>query len=114
MEESHLNSGVQELISSYMLQDGLDLVADFEKSRGAYLYDTKRGDYFLDFLAFYSTAPVGYNHPRLVNFRAGRAGRVGPGDLRRRPDRDRVHLGQPGGLGDGAGGAAADHLRRHG
>ncbi len=69
MEESHLNSGVQELISSYMLQDGLDLVADFEKSRGAYLYDTKRGDYFLDFLAFYSTAPVGYNHPRLVNSR---------------------------------------------
>ncbi len=67
MEESHLNSGVQELISSYMLQDGLDLVADFGKSRGAYLYDTKRGDYFLDFLAFYATAPVGYNHPRLVN-----------------------------------------------
>ena len=67
MEESHLNLGVQELISSYMLQDGLDLVVDFDKSRGAYLYDTKRDDYFLDFLAFYATAPVGYNHPRLVN-----------------------------------------------
>ena len=36
MEESHLNLGVQELISSYMLQDGLDLVVDFDKSRGAY------------------------------------------------------------------------------
>ena len=68
MEESHhLSSGVQELISSYMLQDGLDLVVDFDKSRGAYLFDTKRSDYFLDFLAFYSTAPVGYNHHRLAN-----------------------------------------------
>ncbi len=67
MEESHLNCGVQELISAYLLQDSLDLVADFDKSRGAYLYDAKRGEYFLDFLAFYSTAPVGYNHPRLVN-----------------------------------------------
>ncbi len=67
MEESHLNLDVQKLISSHMLQDGLDLVVDFDKSRGAYLYDRKRGEYFLDFLAFYATAPVGYNHPRLAN-----------------------------------------------
>ena len=66
MEESYLNPGAQEVISAYMLQDGFDMVIDLDRSRGAYLYDAKRDKYFLDFLAFYATASVGYNHPQLV------------------------------------------------
>lgn len=53
-------------IGRYMIADGTDVVVDFEKSRGAYLYDAKREEFFLDFFAFYATCPLGYNHPRLT------------------------------------------------
>lgn len=63
LEPAHVHT----LISRYMLADGFDLVADLEKSRGAYLYDSKRGEYFLDFFACFATLPVGYNHPKLTS-----------------------------------------------
>ncbi|MFH0988278.1 MAG: aminotransferase class III-fold pyridoxal phosphate-dependent enzyme [Parcubacteria group bacterium] len=35
---------------------------DFDKSRGAYIYDKNRKEYFLDFFGPYSISPLGYNH----------------------------------------------------
>lgn len=57
---------VQELLSRYMVEERLDVVADLERSQGAHLYDAKRAEMFLDFFSFYSTCPVGYNHPHLL------------------------------------------------
>lgn len=68
MEKSELRidaTQVREILSRNILADGLDLVADLEKSRGAYLYDAKRDKYFLDFFSCFATCPLGYNHPRL-------------------------------------------------
>jgi len=58
---------VRQVISRYMVTDGLDLVLDLEKSRGVYLFDAKRQEYFLDFFSFFATNPVGLNHPRLTD-----------------------------------------------
>lgn len=58
---------VRQVISRYMVADGLDLVLDLERSRGIHLFDAKRQEYFLDFFSFYATNPVGLNHPRLTD-----------------------------------------------
>ena len=39
-----------------------DIIIDFEKSHGSFLYDKNRGDQFLDFFSMFSTLPLGYNH----------------------------------------------------
>ncbi len=56
---------VLQAVSRHMRTDGLDLVADYEKSQGSRIYDLKRGEYFLDFFGCFATMPLGYNHPRL-------------------------------------------------
>lgn len=43
----------------------MDLVFDFEKSKDSYLYDSRRRCRFLDFFGFFSSMPIGYNHPAL-------------------------------------------------
>ena len=58
-------AAVHEILSRYMAEERMDVVVDFEKSSGTRLYDAKRQEWFLDFFSFYSTCPVGYNHPRL-------------------------------------------------
>ncbi len=58
---------VRQVISRYMVADGLDLVLDLKRSRGVHLFDAKRQEYFLDFFSFYATNPVGLNHPRLTD-----------------------------------------------
>lgn len=58
---------VHRVISRHMLADGMDCVVDFEKSRGSYLFDLRRNEYFLDFFGFFATVPVGYNHPRMTS-----------------------------------------------
>ena len=73
METSHLRTSAQsvrEVISRYMLADGLDLVLDLEKSHGVYLFDAKRQEYYLDFFSFFATNPLGLNHPRLCDEKA--------------------------------------------
>jgi L-lysine 6-transaminase len=69
---------VHEVLSRYMLADGLDLVLDLDKSRGALLHDSLHGRDYLDLFSFYASMPVGFNHPRLrdAEFLA-RLGRVG-------------------------------------
>lgn len=68
MEKTQLMMGpeeVQQAISRHMNADGLDLVADYEKSRGSRIFDAKRGEFYLDFFGCFATIPLGYNHPRL-------------------------------------------------
>jgi len=40
-----------------------DITIDFKKSKGAYLYDKKSGDSYLDVFSMFSSLPLGYNHP---------------------------------------------------
>jgi L-lysine 6-transaminase len=50
-----------------MLADGFDFVVDLQKSRGAYLFDSKTGRTFLDFFSFFASGSLGMNHPGLSN-----------------------------------------------
>lgn len=58
-------SDVQRTLARYILADGYDLVFDFEKSHGAWVHDSKSGRQFLDFLTFFGSNPIGYNHPKM-------------------------------------------------
>ncbi|MGH9340287.1 MAG: L-lysine 6-transaminase [Acidobacteriota bacterium] len=70
MEKSQLRVGAAEVhgvIGRHMQAEGLDLVVDFEKSRGVHLYDSKRGEFFLDLFSFFATLPLGFNYPRMTS-----------------------------------------------
>ena len=56
---------VHRLLGRHMLADGLDIVFDYEKSHGAWVYDSRKGREYLDFMTFFGSMPVGYNHPRM-------------------------------------------------
>jgi L-lysine 6-transaminase len=56
---------VHSLLGKHILADGFDLVFDFEKSHGAFIHDSKTGREYLDFLTFFGSSPIGYNHPRM-------------------------------------------------
>ena len=38
---------------------------DFERSHGSWLHDARTGREFLDFLTFFGSNPIGYNHPKM-------------------------------------------------
>ena len=57
---------VHSTLSKYMLADGFDLVLDLKKSKGCRIYDSRRGNYFLDCFSFFATAPLGCNPPELT------------------------------------------------
>jgi L-lysine 6-transaminase len=48
-----------------MLADGMPLVLDIERSRGAHIVDAVSGDTYLDLFGSYATSPLGFNHPGL-------------------------------------------------
>lgn len=56
---------VREVLSQCMLADGLDLVIDFDRSRGSRIYNALTGEFYVDFFGCFATIPLGYNHPRL-------------------------------------------------
>ncbi|PNX47800.1 MAG: L-lysine 6-transaminase [Thermoplasmata archaeon M9B1D] len=58
---------VHEIISKYMLADGLDLVLDLKKSKGCQIYDSRKNRFMLDCFSFFATSPLGVNHPELLN-----------------------------------------------
>lgn len=69
---------VHRTLARHMLADGFEIVCDLKKSRGVWLCDAKDGRKYLDMFAFFSTLPLGLNHPDLaepgfVN-KLGRAG----------------------------------------
>jgi L-lysine 6-transaminase len=56
---------VHRILSRHILADGFDIVFDFERSRGAWVYDARAGRELLDFCTFYASSPIGYNHPKM-------------------------------------------------
>ncbi|KLT65733.1 L-lysine 6-transaminase [Pedobacter sp. BMA] len=58
---------VKESLSKHILADGFDLTYDMEKSRGAYIYDSKYNRNLLDFFTCFASVPLGYNHPKMLN-----------------------------------------------
>lgn len=54
------------VLSRYLPASGVEIVADLSRSRGSRLCEFRTGRFFLDFMAFYATLPIGYNHPRMT------------------------------------------------
>lgn len=60
------SSNVHTVLRKHLLVDGYDLVFDYEKSNGSYLYDSKHGRNYIDFFTFYASNPIGFNHPSVA------------------------------------------------
>jgi L-lysine 6-transaminase len=56
---------VHETLARHILADGYDLVFDFEKSHGTWVHDARKGREYLDFMTFFGSNPIGYNHPKM-------------------------------------------------
>jgi len=56
---------VHATLKRHILADGYDLVFDYEKSHGAWFHDSKQGRDLLDFMTFFGSNPIGYNHPKM-------------------------------------------------
>jgi L-lysine 6-transaminase len=54
---------VHATLARHILADGFDIVFDFEKSHGSWVFDSRHEREYLDFLSFFASCPVGYNHP---------------------------------------------------
>src|SRR6185295_875086 len=63
---NHIAPGdVHAILARRILADGLDLVMDFDLSHGAWVKDSRSGREYLDFLTFFGSNPIGYNHPKM-------------------------------------------------
>lgn len=60
-----MHAAPHKTLGRWILTSGMDLVFDLEKSKGAYLHDSKSGADFLDFFGFFASRPLGFNHPAL-------------------------------------------------
>ncbi|MES2419254.1 MAG: L-lysine 6-transaminase [Bacteroidota bacterium] len=58
---------VTQTLKQHILADGFDLTYDMEKSKGAYIYDSKYNRELLDFFTCFASVPLGYNHPKMIN-----------------------------------------------
>lgn len=56
---------VHRILRRHIQADGLDLVFDHDRSHGNWLHDARTGREFLDFLSFFGSNPLGFNHPGL-------------------------------------------------
>jgi L-lysine 6-transaminase len=54
-------------LSGHLLVDGLDLVLDLHRSRGARLVDARDGTRYLDLFTFFASSALGMNHPALAD-----------------------------------------------
>ena len=63
---------VHAVLARHMLADGYEIVMDLQKSKGSWVFDSRRGRNVLDLFTNFASIPIGYNHPRLDNpeFRA--------------------------------------------
>lgn len=58
---------VMDVLRKHLLVDGFDIIFDLKRSKGSYVFDSKRKKYFLDFFTFFASSPVGFNHPKMTN-----------------------------------------------
>jgi L-lysine 6-transaminase len=56
---------VRKILSRIILADGFELIFDHERSHGAWFTDAVTGREYLDFLTFFASSPIGFNHPKL-------------------------------------------------
>jgi L-lysine 6-transaminase len=56
---------VKSSLGRHLLADGFDLVFDYEKSHGSWFHDARSGRDLLDFMTFFGSNPIGYNHPKM-------------------------------------------------
>ncbi len=56
---------VHATLARHILADGFELVFDFERSQGAWVHDARTGEKHLDFMTFFGSTPIGYNHPKM-------------------------------------------------
>jgi L-lysine 6-transaminase len=56
---------VHRVLARHILADGYEFVFDYEKSHGAWVHDARSGRDLLDFMTFFGSTPVGYNHPKM-------------------------------------------------
>ena len=54
-------------LRQYINVDGLDVVLDYKKSQGAYIYEARNNKQYLDLFSFVASNPVGMNHPGMNN-----------------------------------------------
>jgi L-lysine 6-transaminase len=52
-------------LARHILADGYSIVFDHEKSHGSWVHDARGGREYLDFMTFFGSSPIGYNHPGL-------------------------------------------------
>jgi L-lysine 6-transaminase len=52
-------------LSRHILVDGFHIVADLERSRGCYMVSAENGKKYLDMYSYFSTLPIGHNHPKM-------------------------------------------------
>jgi L-lysine 6-transaminase len=57
---------VLDTIGKHMLVDGFPIVVDLENSKGCRLMDAATGKTYLDFFTFFASAPLGFNHPAML------------------------------------------------
>ena len=71
---------VHDTLRRSILADGFEVVLDLDKSQGVRLYDAKSRRFFLDMFSCFASAPLGFNHPRLVEPEfVARLGRIAVG-----------------------------------
>lgn len=56
---------VHEVLSRWMLTDGMPIVYDPVASHGGFIVDARTGDEFLDLFSFFASMPLGHRHPGL-------------------------------------------------
>ncbi|HET8796679.1 MAG TPA: aminotransferase class III-fold pyridoxal phosphate-dependent enzyme, partial [Thermoanaerobaculia bacterium] len=56
---------VHNVLARHMLADGYEIVMDLKKSKGSWVFDSRRGRNVLDFFTNFASIPIGYNHPKM-------------------------------------------------
>jgi len=59
---------VHSILSETMLVDGMKIVLDLEKSKGAKIFDSVTESEYIDFFSCYASAPLGFNHPEIKKY----------------------------------------------
>ncbi|HEX6578857.1 MAG TPA: L-lysine 6-transaminase [Jiangellaceae bacterium] len=58
---------VHDVLARHLLTDGFKLVLDTRASQGSWLVDARDGQRYLDMYTFFASAPLGCNHPGIVD-----------------------------------------------
>jgi L-lysine 6-transaminase len=57
---------VLDTLRRHMLVDGYPIVVDLDRSHGSWLADAATGKQYLYLFMFFASAPIGFNHPRML------------------------------------------------